>query len=533
MDCIATRIPYRQTNNFSRLVLDYIDGEKNLRPFYSFAPSLSGIREAIQERKVYSTDRPALVARLKEQYAGLKPGAELMQQIELLNAKNTFTVTTAHQNNLFTGPLYFIYKIVHVIRLARHFQANFPGENFIPVFYMGSEDADLDELNHIHLGGEKLVWNPQQSGAVGRMIVDRELLQLIDRLEGQLAVWPFGAEIVSALREAYQDGVLLQDATFRFVNFLFGRFGLLVLIADDAVLKKQALTVFEDDIFCGTASRLVEASIAQLSRLGYPGQANPRDINLFYLKDNLRERIEKKGDRWVVLNSSHQFTEKELREEIKTHPERFSPNVILRGLYQEMLLPNICFVGGGGELAYWLQLKPVFDHYKVPFPVLSLRNSYLVVEKSIKERIAKLGLSVEDFFGDEESILSRYMQAVDPEAARLNGSTEELLKLYDSFRVQASKVDPTLDAHVISLQKKAEAGISALQKKMLRAKKRKFSDQRRQIKSIESRLFPANGLQERHENITYFYARWGPAFIDRLQEFACALEHEFCVLEEV
>ncbi len=215
----------------------------------------------------------------------------LKNNIEALASENTFTFTTAHQNNIFTGPLYFIYKILHTIKLAEYCKANLPAYNFVPVFYIGSEDADLDELNNIYVDGQKLIWNTKQTGAVGRMKVDKELIKLIGLMEGQLSVLPFGNEIVSLMKECYKEGDTIQLSTFKIVNNLFGEYGLVVLLPDNAELKRQMIPVFKDDLLNQTASGIVETTAERLSNAGYKVQANPREINLFYLKDNIRERI--------------------------------------------------------------------------------------------------------------------------------------------------------------------------------------------------------------------------------------------------
>jgi uncharacterized protein YllA (UPF0747 family) len=238
---------------------------------------------------------------------------------------------------------------------------------------MGTEDADLDELNNIYVEGEKLVWNTKQAGAVGRMKVDKDLVKLIDLMEGQLSVLPFGKEVLNLLKDCYKNGDTVQQSTFRIVNALFGEYGLVVMLPDNIELKRQLIPIFKDDLLHQTASDIVERTAAQLDKAGYKVQANPREINLFYLKDNVRQRIVKQGTKYKAQDTSFTFTEEDITKEINEYPDRFSPNVILRGLYQETILPNLAFIGGGGETAYWLQLKDLFDHYKVPFPMLVLR----------------------------------------------------------------------------------------------------------------------------------------------------------------
>lgn len=532
MDCTTTRLPYRQTGAFSKIAADYIDQAAALQPFFGQLPTKQGIKKAIEERKHFVINRKVLVEELTKQYAAVVTSEKTKNNIDLLLADNTFTITTAHQNNIFTGPLYFIYKILHTIKLAEQLKASLPDNNFVPVFYIGSEDADLDELNHIWLGGEKLAWNTKQTGAVGRMKIDKQLLKLIDSIEGQVLIHPSGKEIVELLRQHYKEGTAIQDATFSFVNALFAEYGLIVLLPDNANLKRQAAKIFEDDLLHQTASGIVEQTAADLTKAGYKVQAKPREINLFYLKGDRRDRIEKGNEVWEVVNGEEKFSEAALLKELQEHLERFSPNVILRGLYQETILPNIAFIGGGGETAYWLQLKNLFEHYKVPFPVLVLRNSFLVVEKKWHLLIAKLGFTIEDFFLEEQELINKLVARETDNKLKLNGTFSEAEQLYSAIKKQATAIDTTLEKHVEALKIQTLHRLQELEKKMLRAEKRKFTDQQRQIHTIKEQLFPGKGLQERRENLSYYYAKWGREFIKKLYDNSLGFEQEFVVMIE-
>lgn len=527
----AKQIPYNQTASFSKIVTDYLSSADTLRPFYNHAPNLDGIKAVIEKRKNIATNRPLLVEVLKGQYNSVQafPGVE--QNIESLLQPNTFTVCTAHQPNLFTGPLYFIYKILHAIKLSAYLKEELPGYNFVPVYYMGSEDADFAELNHTYVDGKKLEWKKEQKGAVGRMIVDKTLVQLIDELEGQLVVEKKGAEVVALLRKAYVPGKTIQMATFELLNELYGSYGLIVLIPDHPLLKAQMQQVFADDLFNNKPAEIVKASSEKLSE-HYNAQAYPREINLFYLKDDIRERIEKKDDRFYVLNTEISFDETELKNELQIHPERFSPNVILRGIYQETILPNLAFVGGGGELAYWLQLKDLFAAYNVSYPVLVLRNSFLVIEEKWQKKMAQLELSITDIFQPQDELMNRIVKEKSENPVSLNGNFEKATELFEHIKSQALRVDTTLSKHVAAIEARSLKALQELEKKMLRAEKRKYADLQRQLEKLKAALFPNNGLQERVENFSLFYAKWGKGFIEDLYQHSLTLEQEFTVLIE-
>ncbi len=528
MNFTAEWISYDSTSAFSALSIDYLHQHSSLQPFYKHTPDLAGIGKAIEERKTFSTNRDILASAIKKQYEGASLSEKLKTNIEKLAAANTFTVCTAHQPNIFTGHLYFIYKIVHAIKLADELNTAFPQDHFVPVYYMGSEDNDLKELNHIYLNGDKLVWETNQTGAVGRM--DTKGLEiLIARIEGELGVFEEGKNLVELLKGCYTGSATVQEATFRFVNSLFGSYGLVILIADNAALKREMTAVFEDDLFRHTPAALVQQTAIQLAGQ-YHAQVNPREVNLFYMKDNIRDRIIKRGDRFVVNNTDISFSTAEMRNELQHHPERFSPNVVLRGLYQETILPNVAFIGGGSEIAYWLELNAMFVHYNVPYPVLIQRNSFLIVNKKMRQLVHKLGISVDALFKGESQLLKDIVKARSNLQLTLDKEMHQLSGLYDHIRAVTRPVDPTLTEHVNALETKALKTLSNLEKKMLRAEKNKHTVLGNQLHTLKSGLFPNNTLQERVENILPYYARYGQSFIDMLYRFSSAFSKEFGIL---
>jgi bacillithiol biosynthesis cysteine-adding enzyme BshC len=448
----AQRISYRDTQAFSKIVLDYIDGAEALRPFYAALPNEAGIRQIIEAKQLQALDRVALVQVLRQQYENAEQSNAVTENIDALLTQNTFTVCTAHQPKLFTGPLYFIYKILHAIRLSNDLKQTFPKYHFVPVYYMGSEDADKEELLHTSINGKRYEWNTTQTGAVGRMTIDKALLQLLDDMSGQLNVFPFGAEITKMLAACYAHGKNLQTATFQFVHGLFKKYGLVVIIPDHEGLKKLMLPIFEADLFQQMPSEIVAQTCQQLDEQ-YKVQANPREINLFYLNDGIRNRIVKVKEGYLVHETTIRFTQTELHTELQEHPERFSPNVILRGIFQETILPNIAFIGGGGELSYWLQLKDLFQHYAVPFPGLVLRNSFLILEKKWRERIEKLNVDEATLFMPELNIINAVL-AQQNKLPQLNGELQQVVSIYDHLKKLAGNVDVTLNQYVEALKVK-------------------------------------------------------------------------------
>jgi len=522
-------IPYSDTGKFTKIVSDYINEAPALRDFYEHRVNLEGIKSAIAQRKKYGTNRRLLVDELTHQYKDLRDCDAIQSNINELLSENTFTICTAHQPNIFTGHLYFIYKILHIIKLADTLKKELPAYHFVPVFFVGSEDADLEELNHIVIDEEKYTWETSQAGAVGRMIVDDNLLKLIEKISGRLSVEKYGNALIELLQKCYTKNTTIEKATFLFVHYLFKAFGLLILLPDNPAFKNEMISVFEDDIFNHTSSEIVNQTSEKLSK-NYKAQAYPREINLFYLKDNLRNRILRVEDRFVVYDTNIIFSKEEIKKELKEHPERFSPNVILRGLFQEIILPDVAWIGGGGELAYWLQLKGLFKNYQVPFPVLILRNSFLIIDKKHRQLLKKLNLNETDLFKGEETLFNEIVSEETRSVLNLNKQKKEIGNIYQQIKEIVKIIDTTLEQHTSALETKHLKKLFSLEKKMLRAEKRKFQDQKNQLNKVFSSLFPDDGLQERTENFMLFYSCWGNDFFKIIYEDSLTLEQQFCII---
>ncbi len=531
MNFSSQHIPYQSTGFFSKLVVDYINQSEKLQPFYSFAATIDGIKKAIEQRKKYPTNRKVLVDVLKKQYAAFATTDKVKTNIEALLLQNTFTITTAHQPNVFTGHLYFIYKILHTVKLAEEFKKHLPDNNFVPIYYMGSEDADLDELGHVFVNGEKYEWQTKQTGAVGRMKVDKALIQLIDSIAGQVLIHPFGAAIIDVMNECYKEGITIEQATFKLVNQLFKDCGVIVVLPDNPDLKKLFIPVIKKELEEAFSHQQVSVTVAAFPK-EYKVQTSGRELNLFYLKEDRRDRVVFENSKFKIQNSKLEFSDIEIQEELHQHPERFSLNVILRPVFQELILPNIAFVGGGGEIAYWLELKKVFEAVNVPYPVLVLRNSFLVMEKADGLRVKQFGFVNNDLFKTEQDLINMVVKKGSSLQLNLEKELQAINDIYLKLKTISRAVDVSLANHCEALQAQAIKKIVALEKKMLRAEKKKFEAQQRQLHKLKTTLFPNNNLQERIENLIPFYAKWGDDFIKVLYESSLGLQQEFVVLEE-
>ena len=513
----AEQVAYPLTGYFSSLVSDYLDANQKLAPFYTHAPNVEGVKAAMAARDSFNTPRVALVDALNKQYEGVNTLEVVTTNIQSLKENKTYTVTTAHQPNIFTGPLYFIYKIAHTIALSRSLEKQIPGAHFVPVYYMGSEDADIKELGFVTIGGEKLVWQTGQTGAVGRMQVDAELLALINQVEGQIGVSVHGAAWVSILKNTFTIGKTIAQATFEIVDHLFGQYGLVVILPDSDKLKILFTSVIEKELTTGFSNKAVQQTIQNLGT-HYKVQASGREINLFYLQDNKRERIVQTSNGFEVAALGLQFTTEQILEDVKNNPSCYSPNVILRGVFQETILPNIAFIGGGGELAYWLELKQVFTEAAVPYPVLLLRNSFLLVPAKHAQQLQKLQINTIALFKGLQFIIDNFVKDNTTNHLQIDTQMAAIDAQYTLIKDQAGRIDASLVQHIEALAHQQAQKLVQVQKKMLRSEKRKFEVQQQQITKILAQLFPGGSLQERVENMADWYKIYGTHFVRAIVE---------------
>lgn len=488
------KIPFDQTNSFSKSFLDYIGGNKTLTPFYNRLPTIENFKAQIEEKSFSADARNTLVEVLNQQYEGFEISVSTAENISTLSLKNTFTVTTGHQLNIFTGPLYFIYKIVTVINACKELKKAYPDYNFVPVYWMASEDHDFEEISYFRFNGKKFTWETDQKGAVGRFD-PKSIKPILDSL----------LHIPDFFKEAYLKRKTLAESARHYVNALFGDQGLVIVDADHKALKSQLIHVMLNDVFQHTSNDCVSETSQELQDLGYSTQVFPREINFFYLKGDIRSRIVKEASQYKVLDTDIAFTQEELRVEINEHPEHFSPNVVLRPLYQEVILPNLAYVGGPAELVYWLQLKEVFEHFNTPFPMLMPRNFAGVIAPRLQEKINKAKLSFEDIFKNEIELTKEKVTENSTHELSLNGQRDQFSVLFEKVSVQATTVDSTLNQLVAAEKKKLENSLLKIEKKILKAEKKNQEVLINRISAIKEVLFPGGSPQERKDNFLNFY----------------------------
>ncbi|MDG2194632.1 MAG: bacillithiol biosynthesis cysteine-adding enzyme BshC [Polaribacter sp.] len=527
----VTHIPFQKTGFFSKTMADYLEQKDAIRPFYHNVPNLDGFQQQLKEKQASfsTTSRTLLVGALRKQYKKVSVSEETQRNIDLLLKENTFTITTGHQLNLFTGPLYFLYKIISAINLCEELQAKFPKQHFVPVYWMATEDHDFDEINYFYFQGKKIQWNKADGGAVGRFSTDG-LQAVFEAFSEQLGATKNATPLKELFEKAYLQHSDLANATRCIANALFSNYGLVIVDGDDSALKQEFSPFIKEELLNKTSFQAVSETVAAL-RKEYEIQVNPREINLFYLGDDFRERIIKEGDNYIVNNTEISWSLDEVLEEAASFPEKFSPNVLMRPLYQEVVLPNLCYIGGGGELAYWLELKTYFKKADIPFPILLLRNSVQVISKNQQKKLNNLTISVEELFLKQQDLLAK--KVIENAGISMGFSTQkkQLIAQFKTLKTVAEKTDGSFIGAVNAQEKKQLNGLDTLEKRLLRAEKRRQKELVARIVALQNQLLPNQSLEERQRNFSDYYLEYGNAFIEALKVSLKPLQLEFTILE--
>lgn len=529
----VTTIPFKKTGYFSELICDYLEEKKELQPFYNRFPSIQNFKPQIEEKSknFQSSHRAVLVESVKKQYTNTKVSEATQSNIASLGNSNAFTVVTGHQLNLFTGPLYFLYKIVSTINLTKKLKEAYPENEFVPIYWMATEDHDFDEINFFNHEGKKIQWNQAKKGAVGRLP-----LEGFDALH-EILVKSFGKSenglnLARLFEQAYLKHKNLTEATRFLVNELFKAYGLVIVDGDDVDLKRLLIPYVKKDVFKNIAFNEVADTISKLEKVSgnYKIQVNPREINYFYLKDGLRERIVEREGKFYINDTDILFSKEELNAEIENNPERFSPNVVARPLYQEVILPNLCYIGGGGELAYWLELKSTFKAMEVNFPMLLLRNSVLLMSTKQSDKIEKLDLSVDDLFLPQNSLINKKIRKISNIDIDFSSQKAHLESQFKALYELAEKTDKSFLGAVKAQEIKQKKGLAKLEKRLLKAQKQKLKDHVIRLTDNQNELFPNHSLQERQENFSKAYLEMGDNLLPFLFDSLNPLNQEFLVL---
>lgn len=501
------KIPYKQTSFFSKIVEDYLDGELS-NVFYNRVPFLDNISDQIEQKRLQDINRELLFEVLKTQNLEIKLTKKSENNIVLIKEKNTYTITTGHQPCLFSGPLYFLYKIISTVNLTEKLTREFPQNNFVPIFWIASEDHDFQEVNHIHLFGKKYEWIIDQNGGMVGNFDTSDIDKVINQISSVIGDSKNSKRLIDLFKRCYKENTLT-EATRILVNELFGKYGIVILDASDIRLKQQLIPIIKKDVVHQSLYKIMSASSDSLSE-SYKVQALVRKINFFKLSKGKRDRIVRRVS----------------EKEVDSFPESFSPNVLMRPLYQELILPNLAYIGGGSEIAYWMQLKGVFEEMNIVFPMIVLRNSVMWIQEKDYLRWIELGFEINDIFLPEQEIYKKFIKK--QTNFNLDYEKIELENLFNSLSQKTR--DEGIKSLIRSKLQHELKFLKKMEKKILKHEKLKYETTLNQIRKIKYKLFPNDILQERFDNFISYYSLYGEEFIKILKEEIDPLDTNFLIL---
>lgn len=522
-------ISYDKISQLSQRDRAYIEQDERLSPFIVAWPSIDSFADIIRTKSNQQINRNLIQSVLKEQYTKMSTNKAVEKNIELIHESNTYCVITAHQPSLFTGPLYYIYKICSTINLSRQLNLKYPKYNIIPVFVSGGEDHDFEEVNHFHLFGKDITWTTNQKGPVGRFSLEG-MDKVIEELTELLGNSDKASELKEIVNRISKASTSYKDFVKSLVHELFGDYGLVSISMDHPSLKGEAKDIFRKEMIQQDSYDVINETIKNLTAVGYKPQAEPREINLFYLDDGIRERFVFEDGKYKVLNTEMVFTKEEVLNLIDKHPEKISPNVVMRPLYQELVLPNLAYVGGGGELAYWQERKAQFEHFNIPMPLLIRRNSALFLNASQQKQQDKLGLTIDEVFKPEHALAKLFIANHSDNEVDLKVEKQKITALYADIANKAKAIAAPLEKFVLAEQAKQLKSIDNIEAKLLKEEKQKHDISLSRIGKLKEKLFPGNGLQERHDNFMSMYLQYGSEAIPYLVENLNPLESKFVVI---
>lgn len=482
------------TDQQNKLVYD----QEELLEFIENTFSKDNFERQIKLKSKHFTakQRETLALELKRNYAQLEHSQKVLENINSLTSDKTFTITTGHQLSIFTGPIFFIYKILHVIRLTEELKKTYPEYNFIPVFWMASEDHDFEEIQSFELFNKQITWQTDQSGAVGRFEI-----QELEKLKSEVLSFFSNQNVdqIELLLKTYS-GKDLSEATFRLVHTMFENYGLLIVDGDNAGLKREFIPIIEKELKEQFSFQEIQKTNKKVEKSGLKIQVNGREVNMFYLSDQSRERI-LKVENGFYIEGKGEISSQKLLFELHEYPERFSPNVILRPVYQECILPNLCYVGGGGEISYWLQLKGVFDAVNIPYPLIQVRTSILWIDAVTSKKMMKASIVLEDLFSDISKVKKKYLMEFESENVDFSQPDEQFEQFKNEIIHRIVCVDFALDKFANAEMVKMEKQYLAIKDKLVKTIKQRHDNAMKSIEQVFEKLMPESGLQERMINL--------------------------------
>ncbi len=565
----------KEIEYFSKTVVAFLEQAPFFQEFHAQQFNLEQIEQQTTSRIFSKEQREVLVDGLKEQYT--QWNLQVPENVAKLSEEHTYTITTGHQLCLMAGPLYVIYKILSIIKLTQQLNAQ-PGKaQYVPVFWMASEDHDFLEVNHVQLYNDRYAYgfgseglqekksdvalkqnltggSDQNSkldsgqaseeqdgrmsikevdaksglGPVGEIIFDAQ--DLVAQIKTRLKDQAFSSVLNAIIDNSYGKTHANSIAFSRFLHELFKGYGLVLIDAHKKHFKTPFIPHLTQELNQSTTHHHLTKTNQLFKQHNLKTQITPREINVFYVHGPSRNRIIKTDHGYQVQNTDLTFTQQEILAHLKDYPQRFSPNVALRPLYQEHILPNVATILGPSELVYWLQLKTTFKAFDVPYPALFLRDSFLLYSAKDVQTLSTQGLELKDIFAPKDTLLNKAISST-PKNQSISSSTQKLKHLLAQHTQELAALEPSMQQMLLAEMQKIENTLERIEKKFVATQKKQQEVVLNRLLKIRSKYMPSDKPQERVQNFMPFFVQKGMGLFDELLERSDVMQVDVKLLE--
>ncbi|WP_331446257.1 bacillithiol biosynthesis cysteine-adding enzyme BshC [Natranaerobius thermophilus] len=515
----------------SQVYLDYLYNFDPLKDFFELSPwqesSFEKQAKKLQEREANRrTFRNQLTLGLHNYHKKFTDNPKVYNTIELLNDPETMTVVTGQQPGIMTGPLFAIYKIITAIKLSKKLSKNLDA-NVIPIFWICSDDHDFQEVNWLKTvdhKGEQLLYeihDDKEGFSIGDRDIKHKSQDLLDKLAQQLQDSPYYDKWMTLFSKTLEQSKTLADWTAAIILELFGNEGVLVIDPMKPVFRQLSKPIFSKALDLGEGlHNSIDSQTEKLNNRGYSGQVDLRvnHSGLFYYYQGIRSPLTVEGDQFLLANLGIEKSKEDLVRELESDPAKFSPNVTLRPVLQDFLLPSLAYVAGPGEISYFAQLKQIYEQFEIGMPVIYPRESYLLLESDVKSILEKYQIGPENIFYDWPTTRKRVFRELAPINTEkvLNDTCRTIKEEHEKFIQELSRLDEKIydfeekNFHLIyrQLYYLKEKGDQYFRRQQLQAQ--------RDLDYSKIKIYPLDKLQEREYNIGEFLCKYDSSVLKKL-----------------
>ncbi len=519
---MQTTFPVSAIYPNNKILNHFLDQSQSLKPFYAGHPSNeSDWQEIIGKRKSFSPEIRSQVTEILKKQNALYPSEKLQKNIELLSKPNTFVIVTGQQAGFFGGPLFTFFKTLSTIKWAEELSTKYPEYNFVPVFWIEIEDHDFGEIARFSIPEKQEIKFEDKTSNFYEQIVHRNIpddfSEFKELVFSSLPQTDFLDEYKQLINSAYSTGNKFGEAFKIFMHDLFDEFGLILCDPTDLELKKLGGSVFQKEVLNHPSFDVISASSKQLEESGFHPQVTPRAINTFFVEDGKRLGLIPDGENYLVQGTEKKISRSEIEKLLVDHPEKFSPNVVLRPLFQDTVLPVVGISVGPGEMSYFMQFKSLYAEFGVPYPILVPRTFGVITEPPVERIIDKFSINPVDVFTDETFfktfIAKKTGLDLNSDLSNLKSGIESVMKTKSSL---IQSIDPTLVDTWNSQIGKTFQGIDQFYQRLEKSLKKQEETTIQQLKRIEDHLLPGGDPQERKHSVLFYLAKYGKYFTHHL-----------------